>query len=67
MGSFLVGWVHERAVPKWHFLRELQPVVDWSAFTEQLVSLYQGKGEIGRPPHNPVVILKMLAPAYLHG
>ena len=65
-GTFFGELLYERAVPKGHFLRELERVVDWTVFTEQLVALYQGKGRVGRPPYNPAVILKMLVVSYLY-
>jgi IS5 family transposase len=65
-GTFFGDLLYERAVPQGHFLRELERVVDWAVFTEQLVALYQGKGRVGRPPYNPAVILKMLVVSYLY-
>ena len=65
-GTFFGDLLYERAVPKEHFLRELERVVDWTVFTEQLVRLYRGKGRVGRPPYNPAVILKMLVVAFLY-
>ena len=66
IGSFFGELVYERAVPARHFLRELERVVEWMVFTEQLVGLYRGKGQTGRPPYNPAVMLKMLVLAYLY-
>ena len=60
MDSFFGTLVYERAVPKDHFLRQLERVVNWSKFTEQLIELYDGRAEVGRPPYEPVVLLKML-------
>ena len=65
-GTFFGELLYERAVPQGHFLRELERVVDWTAFTEQLVTLYRGKGRVGRPPYDPAVILKMLVVAFLY-
>jgi IS5 family transposase len=65
--TFFGELVYERAVRPGHFLRELERVVDWSVFTNQLVRLYRGKGCVGRPPYNPAVMLKMLMLAYLYG
>lgn len=66
IGSFFGGLVYERAVPGNHFLRQLERVVDWAVFSEELVGLYVGRAEEGRPPYDPVVILKMLLLAYLY-
>lgn len=64
--TFFGELLYKRAVPKGHFVRELERVVDWRVFTEQLVELYIGKGRVGRAPYNPAVILKMLVLAYLY-
>ena len=65
-GTFFGDMLYERAVPEDHFLRKMERVVDWSAFTDRLVELYRGRGRVGRPPYNPAVILKMLVLAYLY-
>lgn len=64
--SFFGDLVYERAVPQDHFLRQLDALVDWGAFTERLIQLYRGAGEVGRPPYEPGVILKMLVLSYLY-
>jgi ABC-type thiamine transport system substrate-binding protein len=53
-------------VPEGRFLRKLEEVVDWELFTPKLVRLYRGRAERGRPPYNPVVILKILVLSYLY-
>jgi len=53
-------------VPKGHFLRQLGAVVEWERFSEGLIRLYQGTGEVGRPPYDPAIILKMLLVSYLY-
>ncbi len=65
-GSFFGNVVYERAVAENHFLRQLDRVFDWSVFGERLLKLYTGGAEAGRPPYEPVVILKMLLLAYLY-
>ena len=47
-------------MPTGHFLRQLERLVDWEAFADKLVYLYRGNAQVGRPPYNPAVILKML-------
>jgi len=58
--------VYQRAVPAEHFLRKLAALIDWSWFSERLLELYAGAGQVGRPPYDPVVLLKMLLLAYLY-
>jgi len=65
-GSFFGEYLYARAVPDSHFLRQLEALVDWQAFSEKLVRLYQGGAEVGRPPYDPAVILKMLLLSYLY-
>jgi transposase, IS5 family len=66
MGSFFGKFVYERVVPRDHFLVKLDQVIDWESFTDILLPAYKGLAEEGRPPYPPVVILKMLAIAYLY-
>jgi len=66
MGSFFGMPVYERAVPDSHFLRQLARLADWDGYGERLIALYKGRGEAGRPPYNPAVILKMLLLSYLY-
>jgi transposase, IS5 family len=49
-----------------HFLVALGHLFDWSTYSERLVGLYQGKGQVGRPPYDPVLIFKMLLVSYLY-
>jgi IS5 family transposase len=65
-GSFFGAMVYDRAVPEGHFLRQLDQLVDWSAYTEKLLRLYTGGAKSGRPPYDPSVILKMLLLSYLY-
>jgi IS5 family transposase len=64
--SFWGEFLYQRAVPKEHFLRQLEEVIDWEVFSRRLVELYEGQGEVGRPPYDPVMLLKMLLLAYLY-
>lgn len=66
MNSFWGEFVYQDVVPEKHFLRQLNAVIDWEAFGERLIALYAGRGEMGRPPYPPVLILKMLLLAYLY-
>jgi IS5 family transposase len=65
-GSFFGEYLYDRVVPEAHFLRQLEALVDWNAFSEKLVRLYQGQARVGRPPYDPAVILKMLLLSYLY-
>jgi len=66
MDSFFGNLVYDRAVPESHFLRKLEEILPWEQFTERLIKLYEGRAEKGRPPYDPVVILKMLLLSYLY-
>jgi len=63
--SFFGTFLYEQKVSKGHFLRKLNEVVDWERFTGKLLKYYQGKGEVGQAPYNPIIILKMLLLCYL--
>lgn len=65
-GSFFGNYIYEHAVPENHFLRELDRVVDWRVFGGRLIRIYKGGAKRGRPPYDPVVMLKMLLLAYLY-
>lgn len=64
--SFFGDLVFDRAVPQDHFLRQLAALVNWEQFTQQLIRLYEGGGEVGRPPYEPAVILKIMMVSYLY-
>jgi transposase len=34
--------------------------------SEEMIRLYKGRGEVGRPPYPPVLVLKMLFLSYLY-
>ncbi|MBC7262723.1 MAG: transposase [Chloroflexi bacterium] len=41
-------------------------MVPWEQFTAKLVQYYRGRAQEGRPPYDPVVVLKMLLVSYLY-
>jgi IS5 family transposase len=41
-------------------------MLDWRKYTQKMMRWYKGKAEYGRPPFDPVVLLKMLLVAYLY-
>jgi IS5 family transposase len=49
-----------------HFLIALNRLFDWDSYSGRLLKLYKGKGKQGRPPYDPVIILKMLFVSYLY-
>jgi transposase len=50
--------LYESVVPENHFLRRLPQAVDFESFRPLLASAYNGR-DWGRPPHDPVVMLKL--------
>ena len=64
--SFFGRIVYDRIIPRDHFLVQLNEAIPWQRFTYKLVKYYRGKGKEGRPPWDPVVVLKMLLVAYLY-
>lgn len=57
---------YDQIVPRGHFLRHLQAVIPWEAYGRQLIVCYKGAGEYGRPPWDPVLMLKVLLFAHLY-
>lgn len=55
----------EDLVPEEHFLRKLERVLDLSFVQEESAHLYNYK--YGRPPIDPVMIVKYLLVGYLYG
>ena len=55
----------EDLVPEGHFLRKLEATLDLSFVQEETASLYS-RGN-GRPPINPVMLVKYLLVGYLYG
>ena len=55
----------EDLVPEDHFLRKLEKSLDWSFVYEETAHLYSRR--YGRPPINPVVLVKYLLVGFLYG
>ena len=66
MGSFFGSLVFDRAVPETNLLRLPGAIVPWDRFSERLIELYRGRAQLGCPPYDPVVILKMLILSFLY-
>ena len=54
----------EELMPKEHFLRDLDRLVDFNFIYEKVENLYS---DTGRPSVDPVVLIKMLLVGYLYG
>ncbi|MDP2965583.1 MAG: transposase [Pelolinea sp.] len=65
-GTFYGAYIYDQVVPKDHFFRKLNEMLDWCKYTQKMMRWYKGRGEYGRPPFDPVVLLKMLLVAYLY-
>jgi len=64
--SFWGNYLFEVVVPKDHFLRALKGLFDWQELGRNLILLYEGKGVLGRPPYDPVLLFKMFLLSYLY-
>jgi len=64
--TFYGEYIYEQVVPQDHFFRKLNELLDWPAYSQKMMRWYKGGGEYGRPPFDPVVLLKMLIVAYLY-
>jgi transposase len=58
--------LYDDLIPPDHFLSKLKVLIPWSRFSPTLVQYYRGRAQTGRPPYDPVVLLKMLLVAYLY-
>lgn len=67
-GSFFGDYFYEAILKRDpnHFLIALNRLFDWDSYSKELLRLYKGKGKQGRPPYEPVIILKMLFVSYLY-
>ena len=45
-GSFYGEYLYKQLVPQNHFFRKLNQIIDWERFTEKLIGLYRGGGEL---------------------
>lgn len=64
--SFFGRFLYDHKVPRDHFLRKLNQVIDWDRFTQKLLKYYKGGGKVGQAPYDPAILLKMLLVAYLY-
>ena len=58
--------LYEQVIPENHFLVKLKEVVPWQRYSYKLLKYYKGHGQLGRPPYDPVVVLKMLLLSYVY-
>lgn len=65
-GTFYGTYVYDQVVPKGHFFRKLNEMLDWRKYSQKMMRWYKGRAEYGRPPFDPAVLLKMLLVAYLY-
>jgi IS5 family transposase len=65
-GTFYGAYIYDQVVPKGHFFRKLNELMDWRKYTQKMMRWYKGRAEYGRPPFDPAVLLKMLLVAYLY-
>lgn len=67
-GTFFGDLAYDRVLERYrdHFLVVLEKLFDWEAMSEQMIQLYKGHGEVGRPPYPPVLVFKLLFLSYLY-
>ena len=56
--SFFGHFLYETLISKDHFVCKAKKLIDWNHFTAICMQWYQGKGETGRPPYEPSMMLK---------
>jgi len=63
---FFGHFVYDRVVPRDHFLRRLDELVDWEGISRKLARHYKGGASYGPAPYEPAMLLKMLLVSYLY-
>lgn len=58
--------MYEVVVPRNHYLRKLNELVDWIDLTEGIFCCYKGEFQTGSSPISPVTLLKMTFLSYLY-
>ena len=66
MNSFYGQFFYDQVVPADDFMRALKELFDWEALGDGLLHLYAGRGLLGRPPYEPILVFKMLFLSYLY-
>ena len=64
--TFYGEYIYDQIIPQDHFFRKLNDMLDWRNYSKKMMRWYQGRAQYGRPPFDPVVLLKMLLVAYLY-
>ena len=49
--SFFGHFIYAQAIPRDHFLVQLDKTVKWDQFTPVLIEAYKGQGEFGAVPY----------------
>lgn len=62
--SFFGSFLCELAVPEGDFLLDLDRLINWEEFRPTLLAAYEGQGERGEAPYDPIILLKMLFLCY---
>lgn len=58
--SIFGNFVYDEIVPQDHPMRKLKELINWEYFGKRLMKKYKGRGELGRPPYDPALMMKML-------
>lgn len=64
--SFFGNFLYEQVIPKDHFLKKLNKVVDFSFINELCKDCYENLGKPGNRPYEPVMIFKELLLSFLY-
>ena len=64
--SFFGTPVYQQLVPKNHFLRKTDELINWLPVIKKLTPCYQGKFTLGASAINPITLFKMMFLGYLY-
>jgi len=54
-GTFYGEYVYDQVVPKEHFFRKLNEMLNWRKYTQKMMRWYKGGGEYGRNQDNQFI------------
>lgn len=66
-GSFYGDYLYDQVLAADSPYVLLRRLIDWDRIGGRFIACYAGKGCVGRPPYDPVLMLKMLLIARLYG
>jgi len=64
--SFFGNFTYKQLVPKNHFLRKVNELINWLPVIQKITPCYKGKFTLGASALNPITLFKMMFLGYLY-